>query len=115
MKQPPKILCTVFLVTVIGGCASTFEANYDHDSNQDFSGYQTFAWISKNPMKVGQATTVPNPLLEPRIMAALESELVAKGYRKVSAPAAADFVLSFTIGSRDKIRADSYPKRTNQR
>ena len=96
----------------LSGCATGFKAMYDHDASHDFAGYQEFAWIADNPMKVGQGVTTVNPLLEPRIMAAMESALEAKGFRKVDAPRDADFVLSFTIGARDKVRVDSYPSMT---
>ena len=42
-------------------------------------------------------------------MRAVESALAAKGYRQVQDPKSADFVLSFTVGSREKIKVDSYP------
>lgn len=104
-----RLLGTVFSFALMAGCASTFEASYDHDSNNDFSKYQKFAWISKNPMKVGKSVGAVNPLLEPRITSALEKALVAKGYKYVIEPKDADFVLSFTIGSREEISVNSYP------
>ena len=109
MKTRMKILGTALGVILLAACASTFKATHDHDTNHDFSNYQTFAWISKNPMKVGQTAVAPNPLLEPRIMNALESGLEAKGYRFVDEPGSADFVVSFTVGSREEIKVDSYP------
>ncbi len=96
-------------VMLLSACASTFKATYDHDPNQDFSNYQTFAWISKNPMQIGATSRMPSPLLEPRIMSSLENALAAKGYRWVKNANDADFVLSFTIGSREEIKIDSYP------
>jgi len=104
-----KLSGLLLACALMGGCASTFKATHDHDANHDFSTYQTFAWISKNPMKVGKATSIPNPLLEPRIMSALETALVAKGYRWVKRAEDADFLLAFTVGSRDEIKVDSYP------
>ena len=104
-----RILCAVSALALLGACASTFKATHDHDANHDFSNYQRVAWISKKPMKVGRTATVPNPLLEPRIMSALETALVAKGYQWVAEPALADFVISFTVGSREEIKVDSYP------
>ena len=98
-----------FLSLGLAGCASGFKATYDADPSHDFGGYQTFAWISANPMIVGQTNRMPNPLLEPRIMAAFESGLAAKGFRKLDDPEAADFVLSFTVGSREEIKVNSYP------
>jgi len=109
MKARTKILGMVSVFALLGACASTFEATYDHDANNDFSNYHTFAWLSKSPMKVSQSIATLNPLLEPRIMSALEFALVAKGYKWVAEPASADFVISFTVGSRDEIKVDSYP------
>ena len=107
--QMKAVLGTVLTITLLGACASTFKATYDHDPGNDFSRYQSFSWISKNPMKVGQGVVAPNPLLEPRITSALEKALVAKGYQYVIQPKHADFVVSFTIGSREEIKVDSYP------
>ena len=105
-----NILGMGFALVLLSACASTFEAMYDHDPSNDFSNYQSFTWISENPMKVGRtAATNINPLLQPRIMSALENALVAKGYTYAKQQKDADFVLSFTIGSRDEIKVDSYP------
>ncbi len=109
MRTALKNIATLVAAIGLGACASTFEATYDNDPGQDFSKYQTFAWISKNPMKVGATAVVPNPLLEPRIMSSIEKALVTKGYRHAKQPNSADFVLSFTLGSREEIRVDSYP------
>lgn len=94
---------------VLSACASTFKATHDHDANHDFANYHTFAWISENPMKVSTAVSSINPLLEPRIMVAVEVALGHKGFQLVNNPQSADFVLSFTVGSREKIKVDSYP------
>ena len=101
------ILVTAFLS--LTACATGFKATYDSDPAHDFSGYQTFAWISPNPMIVGPTNRVPNPLLEPKIMAAVEGVLTTRGYRKVEDPETADFALSFTVGSREEIKVNSYP------
>lgn len=109
MSLSGKLLSAVVSLSLLTGCASTFNATYDHDKANDFSNYQSFAWISKNPMKIGQTVRAPNLLLEPRIMSALEKTLVAKGYQYVMEPKNADFVVSFTVGSREQIKVDSYP------
>ena len=101
-------LTLVSLFALLGGCASTFEAQYDHDPNHNFSSYRTFAWISAKPMIIATDRVV-NPLLEQHIMESLGSGLRAKGYQYVTDVSQADFVVSFTVGSREKIRVDSYP------
>ena len=109
MALQRRLLCTIFSLALLAGCASTFEASYDHDPANDFTNYQSFAWISKNPMKVGKGVNIANPLLEPRITSTLEKALAAKGYKYVIEPKNADFVVSFTVGSREEIKVDSYP------
>jgi len=109
MATRTSLLGTILLCALLAACASTFKATHDHDSGHDFSNYQTFTWISENPMKVSTAVTSINPLLEPRIMVAVEVALGDKGYTLVNDPKSADFVLSFTVGSREKIKVDSYP------
>ena len=103
------LLTTAVASLGLGACASGFKASFDSDPAHDFSGYQTFAWISANPMIVGSTNRMPSPLLEPRIMTAIEDGLMAKGYSKVGDPERADFVISFTIGSREEIKVNSYP------
>jgi len=93
----------------LGACATGFQAIYDSDPAHDFSAYKTFAWMSENPMIVGPTNRMPSPLLEPKIMRAVEADLVAKGFSQVNDPEAADFVLSFTVGSREEIKVNSYP------
>ena len=95
-------------VMFLSACATGFEAIYDHDSTKDFSGYRSYAWISEHPMKIGATERIPSPLLEPRIMASVENTLNAKGYTKVIDSRSADFVLAFTVGSREEIRVDQY-------
>ena len=43
-------------------------------------------------------------------MSITDDVLQARGYTKVDDPEAADFAVSFTVGSRDKIRVNSYPE-----
>ena len=94
---------------LLAGCATGFQATHDHDPAHDFSGYRSYAWIGPNPMKIGSTSRIPNPLLESRIMASFESGLAAKGFTRVADRESADFILSFTVGSREEIRVDSYP------
>lgn len=104
-----QLVLMALLTLALGACASGFSATYDSDPAHDFSGYQTFAWISENPMIIGQTERMTSPLLEGRIMSTVENGLVAKGFSKVDDPETADFVLSFTVGSREEVRVSSYP------
>ncbi len=108
-RRARLVLLTALASIGLGVCASSFKATYDSDPGHDFTNYKTFAWISANPMVVGATNRMPNPLLEPRIMQAIEDGMVARGYTEVANPEAADFTLSFTVGSREEIKVSSYP------
>lgn len=103
------VLSALATLLFTAGCASGLTAYHDHDPSARFEGYRTFAWISEHPMKVGPSSTIANPMVEPRIMSAIEAELQRKGYTRVDDPEMADFVLAFTVGSREQIEVDSYP------
>jgi hypothetical protein len=94
---------------LLSACAATNETGVDFDSSKNFDNYQSFAWLSENPMKVAKVVSSPKTTLEPAIMAAIRAQLESAGYEYVSAAASADFLLSFTVGSREKIDRESYP------
>lgn len=104
-----RLLLMAIVSLSLGACASGFQATYDHDPAQDFSGYKTYAWISEHPMIVGSTDRIPSPLLESRIMQAIEDGMSVRGYSKAANAESADFTLSFTVGSRQEIKVDSYP------
>ena len=102
------------LIGLLAGC-QTVETHHDSDPNAPFDTYKTFAWVTEEPMiqpGMGAASPgarPPDPLLDPIIRQSVERNLEAKGYEQVRDPKAADLVVSFSIGARDKIQVDSYP------
>lgn len=92
------------------GCAPRMYVRSDYDRAQDFSRYATYAWMSDDPVisPKGETSQV-SPLNRRRIVAAIESELAEKGMRKIEDRDAADFVVAYTVGARDKIDVQSYP------
>jgi len=105
-----RYLLTLFLLVSVAACETTTTGRVDWDRDVDFAAYRSYAWISDHPLIVAEGTTeVVNPLTEGRVIAAVERELLVKGYTKVAVGGPADFVLSFTIGTRERIRTDSYP------
>jgi len=50
-----------------------------------------------------------NPLVTQRARDAIQAELTRRGFSLVSNAAAADFVVDFTIGSRERVDIESYP------
>jgi len=87
----------------------TMKVNSDYDRSVSFTGYDTFSWISEHPM-VSHAPEV-SPIAERRIQDAIVDTLGAKGIRYVPNQADADFVVGFSVGSREKVSVTSttYP------
>ncbi len=107
-----KTLTSLFLVALLAACATSMRARSDHDPANDFSRYKSFAWIAEDPLIAPADSTVNvSPLNRRRIVEAIESQLTAKGFRKASDDSVADFVLSYTVGARDRIDVQSYPVR----
>jgi len=98
------------VVLAVAACTSV-RPHADYLPNFDFSEYRTFTWISDQPLirPSGQSDPFVSPLDLQRIQRAIESELTAKGFQQVEDPSQADFVVSFTVGTRDKFDASAYP------
>ena len=96
---------------LLGACSSTpsIRSAYDYNREVDFSSYRTYAFISEHPMAVSEAQGAVNPLLENRLKEAIRIIMNTKGYSEVSDPEKADMAIGFTVGSRDKIKVDTYP------
>lgn len=94
---------------LLAGCAAMSVSSQKYPQ-ADFSGYRTYAWIAEDPL-IRPRDTEPqiSALTARRIREAIESELAAKGYTPVTAPSEADFVVAFTVGTRERIDATSYP------
>jgi hypothetical protein len=108
----PTALAAAVTAVVALGCAST-RAYSDFDPNARFESYRTFAWIGEEPGSLAAGHDPGDrgvdPLLARRIRATIERQLAARGYRQVESLDAADFVVTFSVGAREKIQVDTYP------
>jgi hypothetical protein len=104
-----KLIIVLALIASVAGCASTQQARVDFDRNSEISttAYKTFAWLKKT--KVLAEPTDVNPVMKVRIDNAIEQAFTAKGYQLVDNAEQADFTISYTMGSRDKIKINSLP------
>lgn len=93
----------LLLAHALNGCTVTPQVFSDFDGSQSFTDYQTFAWISDQPMTVA-GSRGPSPIVAERLEAAIKDTLQSKGYRFVTEKEQADFVVSFTVGARDQLQ-----------
>jgi hypothetical protein len=101
----------VSLVLIAAACTSSpppLKTVARHNPTIDVTNYQTFAWIADDPLvgSRGLLTDRNKKRLEDNIVATLE----AKGYRMVADREEADFVVSYTRGSRRTLTKASYPE-----
>jgi len=106
-----KSVCASACLLVVTACASSIRTENDFDPGADFAKYRSFAWISEEPL-IGPRPGVAggeyiSPIDEQRIRSAVDADLLAKGYRREESPSNADLVVSFTIGTQQKVKTDS--------
>ena len=95
-------LAVAGMTAVLAGCTSLKVGN-DYDRAADFSGFHSFSVMSR------EHHGSRNPLVTQRARDAIQAELTLSGFSLASDAAAADFVVDFTIGSRERVDIESYP------
>ena len=73
MKKLLVLVAMAFLSAAASAQAQKITTDWDHDANLD--NYQTYMW--------SKGTPVQNPLMDQRVVSAIESELASKGIQKV--------------------------------
>jgi hypothetical protein len=98
-------------------CASPIKVEHDSDPAADFTRYRSYAWIQAGPLiapRTGQEKpSYISPIDDQRIRATVESELAAKGYSKAASLEQADLVVSYGIGTEEKVRVRQDPGRSH--
>lgn len=104
-----NIIAAVAFSFILVACSSTHNAKVNFDKNEqiDTSNYKTFAWITES-----KTLALPidlNPVMQVRVEESIEQAFTDKGYKLIDDAEAADFTIAYTVGSRDKVKVDSYP------
>ena len=91
---------SVFLaLMLVAGCASTPTIETDADPATDFARYSRYAWREE--------PNTQSPLVRQRLVAAIDAQLLGRGWRKVP-EAEADAVLAAHVASREEQSIDSF-------
>ncbi len=104
-----RAMLSILAILTMSACATTLKSTVDTADHANLNGFKTYAWIDDGLLfnSSTQAPEVVNPLNLQRTRTAITEELERKGYQKASL-AQADFVVAFTLGARDRIRAQNY-------
>ena len=105
-----KIVTTALLVGVLlTGCA-TIKVGHHQDESVSLDFYQSFSWITDDPLILGAGDGAKiSPLAKKKIVDSIAATIRDKGYTYTADRSKADFIVSYTIGTREKIDASSYP------
>lgn len=102
-----RVACLAVL-GLVAGC-STIDSGAHFDETTDFSAWETWSWIADEPHIAPAGVDEFSPLTHRKIREAIAGELRLKGYRFVEDREQADFVVSYSLGSREELRVSSYP------
>ena len=96
-----RLLAIVFIGTLTACTSLKVGSDFDHSAT--FSGYHTFAWMSR------EHYGTHNPLVVERTRDAIRARLTNTGFVYAEDAAVADFVVDFTIGAHERVDVESYP------
>jgi hypothetical protein len=106
-----RLVRTVFLIafsTVVAACASIRTGSHFNETI-NFGAYKTFSWIDDVPYVVDDSGIRISPLTQDKIQRAIKSQLTLQGFSFIEEFGAGDFIVAFTVGTREKMRVTSYP------
>lgn len=108
-RNTRKLSAALLAATLLFGCASINTGSHQ-DESVSLAGYRSFAWISDDPLITGAQDAVTiSPLTKKKIVDSIAQTLKNKGYTSAETRGEADFIVSYTVGTRDKIDSSSYP------
>jgi hypothetical protein len=91
------------LTASLAGC-SGLTVNSDYDPDTNFTDYQSWAWIVPSD---SSKQRLRDPLVERRVVRAIEDQLEAKGYQKATT-GTPDFLVNFYASSQQKVDVSTY-------
>lgn len=96
--QRMRGLCVSALLSLLAAGCAGIDVKQDYNPAVDFGALRTFSWRSAVQEPTGNKL-VDSPLLDSRIRAAVEKELLARGHRKVATNPDYQVAYSYTIES----------------
>jgi len=95
----------LLLVGMLSACA-TIKTGSHFDETTNFGAYKSFSWIDDEPYISAPIAIPVDALSKSMIKAEIQAQLEQLGYTFTDNRDNADFVVAYTIGTRDEIRID---------
>ncbi len=101
------LAATVMALLIVLPSCSRIQVHTLADPGASFTAYETFAFLPKGGMKNvpggGPRTRIiRDPLFHAHVQAAVEEDLLAKGYRRISEPSHADVLVGYRTAMKDQ-------------
>lgn len=101
-----RALAAALCIAALAACESPIRVTTDRDPVADFSDYETFAWISDEPLISQTVGVTEGPRISPiddqRIREAVGYELRSRGWKQASSREEADLIVSYGIGAEER-------------
>ena len=91
---------TALGVALLGTMAAAQSVNYDYDRAANFSTFKTYAWV--------RGTVLQDELNHKRVVAAIDSQLVSKGLRRVDGEGEADVLVAYHANFDENVRINGF-------
>ncbi len=95
-------LCVVFIAVALSGCSTNVIVDYDKSVN--FGAIKSYSLLPKST-KSTEDTRLDSPLVDKRIINAIEQNMLAKGFNKQAA--SADIQLAYRVDVKQEIVSDN--------
>lgn len=94
------------MLSVLAACSS-IPVSTDYDTSRDFSALKTYTWMEPKA-RVIIDPLVDNDLMAARIRKSVDEHMASRGYVKATGDTAADFHITYQVGSKEKLDVQSY-------
>lgn len=98
----------LLLTSTFCACA-TIRTGSHFDAATNFGAYKSFSWIDDEPYIWAENSALVSALAQSMIQSEIQRQLEKKGYAFTDDRDNADFVVAYTVGTRDEIKVESYP------
>jgi hypothetical protein len=98
----------VVLTSTLAACATISTGSYS-DKSTNFGDYESFSWIDDEPYIPPDASLAISALAKSMIESAIRRQLEQRGCSFTDDRVAADLLLAYTVGVREKTMIQSYP------
>ena len=99
-----RLAAPLLLTPFLGACAAGISYNHDFDPSANFTQLRSYIWATA---PAGSEPRGVNPLIERRVIAAIDSQLAAKGYQ-LSNSGEGDFAVNFEITTSQQTDYNTY-------